>query len=1183
MEIDSNSSKQERKTRGAIKAIKIALIALLCLFLILGITLIGINSYLQSNQTKIFEQVEVLNNGSLSFDKASISVFRNFPLATLSLQNVLVKDAQFEQHQKAVLEIEEMSMSLSLLKLLDNQAEIRTLNLKNGHFKIHTDSLGYNSLRSLFKQNKDKKSEVKIKGEKLKINIHNVAFQITNNIHGTNIKGTIDKLKSKLNIGETVTAGSLKMALQVEQMTFLEEQGTFLQNSLIEGNCPIQFQDGFLKFSPSSLYINDEEFLFSGAFNTDGTAHSSITLENAQTQFSKSLSLLPPYRQEVLSVLQSDDPIYTKTIITGNFVPGGNPVVEVYFIADDIDLNIQEYELKNVKTQAHFVNRVYTDERALTEGKNRYRIEFDVLSANFKNFEIVAPESLINFNRQDGMSLQSDLNITGSANSVSDYLNNDQFFFEKGDFELNAQIEGPLRDLKTLLNQSDAKLQLNNIEVVYQSKDVVFPFKSIQLNKSGENAQFKINSHTLTQGNDYQIKGEIQNVSSLLFEQATQRNIQSEVQFSANRLSWSDFVDLFGANGYLKRGSPKTNREKKQTMKETISGIHYNFQPRLSIAVDTLLYQGKVALHNFQTGIHFENAHSLILEQTHFDYEGGKVDFNGKLDIAAPHLTPFTMVLSTQNLNLQKLLPPLDYLGVKLLKNLNNLPQKLNVQIEHAGVLDDQEGLIPNTSKGDIHFEIKDTSAVKGVISYAPDTNLQNPQKGFANTQVHIEGKPLVFNEFFQTDQFFFDEGQFEVDLTYKGDVANMEELLNKSTARFSMKDSEIYYKEVDLILPLSDIQMNLKEDDAHFYFFLRSDSLNQQMRFEGQLNNISELLIGDTGKKIQSTVSVASPKLDWKHFLNYFGEELVYTSGLSTERSTTKVKNTLKGILNTFDPSLQLRVDTFVYSNNFFVKNLVTGMHLIDRSTLVLEQTGFDFLDGSMQVDGQLNLNQTNQTPFNANFTTQELDVAQLLKSLDYLSLPSLQGIEELAGNITMQLDLAGVISETDNRLIPSATVGSIHFDLQDLALKGLAPLDSVTAKVGMQKRFSELRFAPLTNSITIQGQELYIPQMEIQSNAFNMFVEGVLSYGDATNIWISIPLANLKPSKRKDIPEKRGYDATKNKVYVEITSDENGENKFKFHTNKKKFYEQRGISDQYKTDKEASKKRWKKLRKEN
>jgi len=104
---------------------------------------------------------------------------------------------------------------------------------------------------------------------------------------------------------------------------------------------------------------------------------------------------------------------------------------------------------------------------------------------------------------------------------------------------------------------------------------------------------------------------------------------------------------------------------------------------------------------------------------------------------------------------------------------------------------------------------------------------------------------------------------------------------------------------------------------------------------------------------------------------------------------------------------------------------------------------------------------------------------------------------------------------------------------------------------------------------TIYFKQTNIEIPLLEIQSNALHLFVEGNFGKGDATNLWLSVPLDNLKITDRSVIPEKLGYAAAKHKVYLEATSTKEGNIHLKFHPTKKKYYMDRGILEQYKADK--------------
>ncbi len=551
-----------------------------------------------------------------------------------------------------------------------------------------------------------------------------------------------------------------------------------------------------------------------------------------------------------------------------------------------------------------------------------------------------------------------------------------------------------------------------------------------------------------------------------------------------------------------------------------------------------------------------------------------------RLDVSKEDITPFEFEMHAKNLNIAKLLPPFDYFRVKLLKNIENLPENVSIDIQQKGILDDDKGLIPSTSTGEIVFQVDKGKTIFGKVSYEPAANSQfmNQQDiklgNSVKTKIALDGDPGLFNQFFKTDRFFFSKGQFFAGLQYEGNVRDFEELLAKGDATFSIQNSEVYYKQADVSFPITEINLSLHEDNADFYGYMNKDSIHQKIQLTGNIQNLSEVVVGNTGKEVKAVVDITSTKIRWAQFLNIFYPE----HNDKPEKRTLALKETTKGILSAFNPDICMYLDTFIYSDKLQLYDVQTGISLKDSATLILDQTGFRFHDGSVRFQGSVDLGQLKSTPFTGRFQTDKLNVAQLLESLDYLDIPSFKDIEKLSGQVTLNLDLSGAITQGGKGLVPEDNSGEFNFELSNIVVKGFRPLDELAAKIRMKKRFEQLSFAPLENQLTIKGKDVQIPLMEIQSNAINMFIEGTYSYGDNTNIWVSIPLDNLKTPDSSVIPSKRGYAASKRKIYVEVTTDEKGDNKFRFHFRKKQFYKQRGMKKQYRTDL----KMYRKMRKE-
>ncbi len=1145
------------------------------------------NLYLQSNKQKLFNDLEIIKNGSLSFENGALDIYSNFPSVTFTINNVEINDKGNPISRSPVAVFKEAKLSASVEKLLDNEIEIIALECTDGSINLSLDSLNNSSLLNIFDNSNSNsaestKSKFKIKSEHLKIKLFNVAFNYKNEIEKRNVKTNINDLECKLNLSDEKNRADIKFNVSIDSLELKKGKGVYLHNSRVSGKTQIQLEDQHFTFLPFDLRVNDELFSLNGDYYLDGSGTSFMTFENDFTNFEKTLKILPNRLKEKLIRYKTPNPFYSKTKISGSFLPGDNPLVEVDFKMKNNRLDFlivgEPYKFENAYVEGKFLNRIYDDERADKEDKRNVRIILDTINLMYDEFNVRTTDALILSTPEDELTVKTKAYIKGDTKGISNWLENDQFYFNEGEFDLFVDINSPILEKDSLIIKSNANLSLSNFSVLYKPANVSFPFKKLKLTKKAGDAKFSISSSTMQKGHNYNVSGGLEQLPALLLDLKDEQT-KSTVDVYANKLGWADFLDLFGENGYLKSKKPKTDRQKKKSMKEVFKGIHHNFQPNLSIKVDTLVYDENVQLHNFETGIHYDNEHTLILENTKFNYLDGFVQFNGKLDISDSFETPFELELTSKNINLQELLPKVNYFDIAILRNLDELPNDVELNIKHKGIIDDQKGLIPNTSKGEVEFVINQGEALKGKIYIQPDMNVVNAEKTFVNTRMKLEGDPSLLNNFFKTDQFFFSKGRFYVDSDFSGEVASISQLLNKTNATFELKNSEVYYKDADIVFPLTQINMKLANDNADFDFYLNSKKYRQQITINGDIQNLSELLIGKTGKEISTNAKIRSPKLTWDNFLYIFAP--VGADKSKSHKKSEGLKKTIRGVLTEFNPTVSMKLDTFVYSDQFFVEKFETGLHLSNFDELVLQRTAFEFHDGRVEVDGKIDISERAITPFKTKFRTEKLDLALLIRSLDYLSLPALKNIKKLSGKITLDFDFEGVLQEDGKGLLTESTYGNLNFDLHEVELKGFGPLDSIAAKINREERFGNLKFAPISSSITIKGEDLTFPMMEVQSNAINIFAEGVMSFGNNTNIWISIPIDNLKSRDSSIIPEKRGYASVRNKVFVEVDADDDGENRFKFHLSKRKFYQDRGILDQFREDKNELKQKRRELKK--
>ncbi len=1165
------------------KLIKYLILFLILVLIILSLVLFGINRHLNSNEEKIIDGIEGLWNGKIEFQSAKVDLIRSFPSASCTFRNVLITDSLYEDHLIPTIKLEELIVQLSLKEILKKEIEIKSLILRNGVFNHFIDKNAYDNIASILpeiqKDNQDNK-KIKVKRKNLKILLEKIDFSFTDEIKNKRINGKIKKANTKLDFKEEYLSVWADVDLIMGEMGLNLEKGTFFNGASVSGkfDAHVDLETKEVEISPFRLKLNEQGFLVSAAYSFMGDRNFIFTLENDITHFKQTEKMLAQNIQERIAKFDVDGPFYTKTIIEGQFKFGIQPRVNVYFEIDGQDISVKDRKVKNAKLKANLYNRLEQGQPLDFENGRNIRIDFESLKGNFEGINLDLKNSLVKSFPDSTTLVDLDLRAFGKPEKISKLLKNDQFLFSKGRFDLHMLYKGEIKSFESLVLGSKTKLKFSDFVVSYLPVNASFPVTELMVEKNEKDSKFELISSTSTKNHEFKITGNLDNFPSLIIDNP-KVPASSSVELTANKLGWQDLLDLIGEDGILKQSNFKVEKTKEKTknVKQMLLGLNESFHPRLKVKIDTLLYSNKIEMHDFESGIYYQDDYKIVLEDSKFEFEKGKVDFNASMNLKDSLITPFELSLTSNKINLEKILPPFGYFDVNFLENLENLPENIGVKINHTGILRDHEGIVPNTSMGQIDFTLDNGKTLKGRISYEPDlSKSSNSDLGqlHVQTNIEIEGNPELVNDFFKSDEFFFRSGKFKAGFSYTGDVRTLPELLKKSRVNFELIGSEVYYAPAEVALPINSINLRLHDEIADFEIFSRIDSWDRELLIEGKLKNFGTLAFPENSAPISTAVLISSPLLVWEDFLGLFqsGNSLLPTKKVKQERSAG-LKKTLQGLLEQFNPRVRVIVDAFELSPKIKLLNCKTGLRLDESNKLVFDNTGFKYERGSVELDAVFDLNNEHVTPFQTNFKTQKLDVAKFMESFDFFGVKALQDIEKLTGEITLDVDLSGEILDSTG-LVPEATKGFVNFTLDNVGVKGFEGLEKVANKVFRKTRFEDIHFAPISNTLKVDGRYVNIPLMVIQSTAMDMFLEGDFNYGNKTNIWISIPMNNLRKRDGLTLPEKIGYLTAGDKVYVEVFTNSKMESEFKFHLNKKKFYEQRGIMHRYQEEKRIEKK---------
>jgi len=1113
--------------------------------------------------------------------------------AELILSQIAIKDSLFEQHQEYLLASAEIRCMFSSVNIKDQTFLLDSIFIKNGSAGFITlgDYKNLTNVLQSFKSKPTKENQQKpsnFLGDVVQLNIEHFDLHISNKKVREDFRFNINDLASELSWNGSNLSSNASIETLVDGLGFNLDKGLFLTNAQVTTNVSfdIDFEQKTAHIQPCDLKINDQIFGFKGDLDASGRETLfSFYLNNEATDFNKTLLLLPTTLEDTLSQFSFTKPIKTDILLKGSFSKDDLIWIKVDFEIDDNPFEWKGYKLDGMTTKGYFLNRLFEESQIAKETRKNYQLVFEEITGNYEKINFVATDVHYEHHPDSLLFIDFGINAFGEPESLSKLLGNKDFLFSKGDFNMDLDFMGRMESINNLIKVSDAQLEFNDFEVAYTPAEVIFPIQRLSVDKKSVDAQFDISCFTLNKENQFNITGQLENFTALILDNVKE-NAKSEATFYSDAISWRDFMDIFGEGGLLdSEEKEKTIQEQKKDMvklKKVVSGFYESFQPSITIDIDTFNYNKALSIHEFKAEATYIDSTFLLLDNVNFNYEEGNIDLKGILGIADDKTTSIDINFKSENVNLKKLLPSFDYFNVAFIENLENIPENIAVDFSHKGTYEDFVGLVPNTSVGKINFSIDNGKLLEGVVTYEPDEQreTENVSEFFAKINLQIEGKPELMNDLFGNEEFFFRKGKFQVESSYTGDVTTIDELLSKSTTQLEIKDSEVFYKTVGVAFPITQLDLNVTNDTANFSLFMYLSDIEEELKFEGSLRNFTTLLYPNE-KTISTDVLISSPHLQWRNFIDLFAvDPEIFKNTDPSFNNSDNFKQTIKGLADNFNPNVKVQIDTAVYNEKFEIRNFKTGLHFTKDQHLILDKTTLDYEEGNAELGVVFNLSDIHTTPFSTSFKVRNIDFGKILESFDYFEIEILEELESITGEVDLDVRLEGVLQDSIG-LIIEENRGVVTFNLENVSITGF-DMNTLLPKLFKKPRIRDIYFAPIKNTIFLKGNNIEIPQMQILSTAFDIYIGGDYHYKELSNVWIDIPLTNITADNDSlDLLEKRNYKETGKKIHVEGFVNKRGKTKFKIRLNRKRFYKKRGVLKQYKIDRKENRdayRKWKK-----
>ena len=209
--------------------------------------------------------------------------------------------------------------------------------------------------------------------------------------------------------------------------------------------------------------------------------------------------------------------------------------------------------------------------------------------------------------------------------------------------------------------------------------------------------------------------------------------------------------------------------------------------------------------------------------------------------------------------------------------------------------------------------------------------------------------------------------------------------------------------------------------------------------------------------------------------------------------------------------PNLHLNFNGTIKSMKYrrFAPKNIKGDILVKNQMAVSRNIKFDALGGTINLNGIVDAKNTQAIDVVSSFTLDGVNIDSIFFVFENFKQTFIED-HHLKGKSFADVNLDMTLNEK-LKLLPETLISDINVTIKNGELNNFDPLRSLNKYLD-DESLSHLRFGDLKNNIHIENQTIFIPQMEINSNATSIQLSGTHTFDQKIDYRIVSPLRNKK-----------------------------------------------------------------------
>lgn len=637
--------------------------------------------------TAINEKVDA----KVAFADADLSLFRNFPNASVSIEKLsIINKAPFEGD--TLVSLGELNLKMSIKELFKGENEpmnIDGITSKNGLINIIIDKNGVGNFDIALKDDKKSDDNGKSKPLSLKIkeySVENFRFRYTDEksklrlvLDSINHEGTGDFAASKLDL---TTKTTTTVSLDMDKMNYMKNVKLSLDAIL-----GIDLENSKYTFKENKAKINELPLEFNGFIQmVEAGQQYDLTFKTPTSSFKNFLGLIPAqYSSSLKDVKTSGDFTvagFAKGLLSDTTIPKFN--VEIASNNASFQYPNLPKSVKNIVIDTKIINETgIMNDTYVNLDKLTFQIDKDVFSAK-ANIKNIAENALVN------AALKGTINLANLSKAYPIKLDKPLSGILKADVTTEFDMQSVEKsDYARIRNAGTIDLTGFNY-----TDDSGKTMKISKAEVAFDPSRVNLKQFNATTGKtDLAVNGVLENFYGFVFKN---QELKGNFNLNSNQLAVSDFMT-----------SGTENTKKEEAKPTEAMKIPAFLNCTLTAKANTVLYDNLV-LKNVSGKIIIKDQ-KATLENGKTDIFGGSIAFNGDVS-TKEKISKFNMDLGLNNVDISQTFTQLDMMK-KIAPIANIINGKLNSKIKLSGNLKDKE-MAPdlNSISGDLLGQLLSTT-----------------------------------------------------------------------------------------------------------------------------------------------------------------------------------------------------------------------------------------------------------------------------------------------------------------------------------------------------------------------------------------------------------------------------------------------------------------------------------------